>query len=64
MYLSCYRPPFEVMEVWLEGIAMHLSVGVPLPQDLEYDISHYPGKLRAVFPRSSLAGRSNNEYYP
>lgn len=38
------RPPFEVMEVWLEGVAMHLSVGVPLPQNLEYDISNYSGK--------------------
>lgn len=31
------------MEVWLEGVAMHLSVGAPLPQDLEYDILHYSG---------------------
>ncbi|XP_015593503.1 LIM domain kinase 1 isoform X2 [Cephus cinctus] len=37
------RPPFEVMEVWLEGLAMHLSVGVPLPSDLEFDIRHYTG---------------------
>ncbi|XP_075218396.1 LIM domain kinase 1 [Lycorma delicatula] len=37
------RPPFEVMEVWLEGLAMHLSVGRPLPQDLEFDIYHYTG---------------------
>lgn len=39
-----FRPPFEVMEVWLEGVAMHLSVGVPLPQNLEYDISNYSGE--------------------
>lgn len=32
------------MEVWLEGLAMHLSVGKPLPQDLEFDIYHYTGK--------------------
>ncbi|XP_066594562.1 LIM domain kinase 1 isoform X2 [Prorops nasuta] len=37
------RPPFEVMEVWLEGLAMHLSVGAPLPIDLEADIRHYTG---------------------
>jgi hypothetical protein len=39
----CCRPPFEVMEVWLEGLAMHLSVGMPLPQDLEFDIYNYTG---------------------
>ncbi|XP_067015771.1 LIM domain kinase 1 [Anabrus simplex] len=38
------RPPFEVMEVWLEGLAMHLSVGAALPQDLEFDIYHYTGR--------------------
>lgn len=38
------RPPFEVMEVWLEGLAMHLSVGAPLPTDLEFDIRNYTGQ--------------------
>lgn len=37
------RPPFEVMEVWLEGLAMHLSVGAPLAPDLDFDIRHYTG---------------------
>ncbi|KAH0550265.1 LIM domain kinase 1 isoform X1 [Cotesia glomerata] len=37
------RPPFEVMEVWLEGLAMHLSVGAPLSPDLESDIRYYTG---------------------
>ncbi|XP_015520631.2 probable serine/threonine-protein kinase DDB_G0271402 isoform X1 [Neodiprion lecontei] len=37
------RPPFEVMEVWFEGLAMHLSVGAPLPSDLDFDIRHYTG---------------------
>ncbi|XP_043482401.1 LIM domain kinase 1 isoform X1 [Leptopilina heterotoma] len=37
------RPPFEIMEVWLEGLAMHLSVGASLPSDLEFDIRHYMG---------------------
>ncbi|XP_057319682.1 LIM domain kinase 1 isoform X1 [Microplitis mediator] len=37
------RPPFEVMEVWLEGLAMHLSVGAPLSSDLESDIRYYTG---------------------
>jgi hypothetical protein len=31
------------MEVWLEGLAMHLSVEMPLPQDLEFDIYNYTG---------------------
>ena len=37
------RPPFEVMEVWLEGLAMHLSVGAPLSPDLDADIRNYTG---------------------
>ncbi|CAG9857427.1 unnamed protein product [Phyllotreta striolata] len=35
------RPPFEVMEVWLESLSMHLSVGAPLPHDLLADIGRY-----------------------
>ncbi|XP_043250509.1 LIM domain kinase 1 isoform X2 [Colletes gigas] len=37
------RPPFELMQVWLEGLALHLSVGVELPLDLEFDIRNYTG---------------------
>ncbi|XP_017754296.1 PREDICTED: LIM domain kinase 1 isoform X2 [Eufriesea mexicana] len=37
------RPPFEVMHLWLEGLAMHLSVGAELPLDLESDIRNYTG---------------------
>ncbi|KAG5881464.1 hypothetical protein JTB14_000892 [Gonioctena quinquepunctata] len=37
------RPPFEVMEVWLESLSMHLSVGMPLPPDLLFDIQYYRG---------------------
>ncbi|XP_044261442.1 LIM domain kinase 1 isoform X3 [Tribolium madens] len=43
------RPPFEVMEVWLESLSMHLSVGMPLPPDLLFDIQHY----RGISPSSS-----------
>lgn len=31
------------MEVWLESLSMHLSVGIPLPSDLLFDIQHYKG---------------------
>nr|CAD7415324.1 unnamed protein product [Timema cristinae]CAD7435112.1 unnamed protein product [Timema monikensis] len=37
-------PPFEVLEVWLEGVSMHLSVGMPLPHNLEFDIYNYTGR--------------------
>ncbi|XP_058806357.1 LIM domain kinase 1 isoform X2 [Phymastichus coffea] len=37
------RPSFEVMEVWLDGLAVHLSVDAPLPPDLENDIKNYAG---------------------
>ncbi|XP_071056945.1 LIM domain kinase 1 isoform X2 [Onthophagus taurus] len=37
------RPPFEVMEIWLESLSMHLSVAMPLPSDLLFDIQHYRG---------------------
>ncbi|KAK9892414.1 hypothetical protein WA026_019863 [Henosepilachna vigintioctopunctata] len=43
------RPPFEVMEVWLESLLMHLSVGMPLPPDLVFDICHF----RGISPNSS-----------
>ena len=37
------RPPFEVMEVWFEGLAMHLSVDAPLPPELDSEIKNYAG---------------------
>ncbi|XP_076172993.1 LIM domain kinase 1 isoform X2 [Ptiloglossa arizonensis] len=37
------RPPFELMQVWLKGLAMHLSVGAELPLELEFDIRNYTG---------------------
>ncbi|XP_078039852.1 LIM domain kinase 1 isoform X2 [Augochlora pura] len=37
------RPPFELMQVWLEGLAMHLAMGTELPVDLEFDIRNYTG---------------------
>ena len=40
---TCHRPPFEVMEVWLESLGMHLAVGASVPQDLIVDIYTYTG---------------------
>ncbi|XP_076761334.1 LIM domain kinase 1 isoform X1 [Xylocopa sonorina] len=37
------RPPFEVIQVWLQGLAIHLSMGTELPSDLEFDIRNYTG---------------------
>lgn len=37
------------MEVWLESLLMHLSVGMPLPPDLLFDISNF----RGISPSSS-----------
>lgn len=31
------------MEVWLESLSMHLSVCMPIPSDLLFDIYHYRG---------------------
>lgn len=37
------RPPFEVMEVWFENLAIHLTVDVPVPLDLDSEIKNYLG---------------------
>uniref|UniRef100_A0A0A9WSK4 non-specific serine/threonine protein kinase n=2 Tax=Lygus hesperus TaxID=30085 RepID=A0A0A9WSK4_LYGHE len=38
------RPPFETMEFWLEHLANHLMTGVPIPRNVEYDITHFSGR--------------------
>uniref|UniRef100_A0A8D8ZJU6 non-specific serine/threonine protein kinase n=1 Tax=Cacopsylla melanoneura TaxID=428564 RepID=A0A8D8ZJU6_9HEMI len=35
------RPPFEVLEVWLEGLSKYLSADKPLPSDLIMDICQF-----------------------
>lgn len=42
-FLISFSPSFEVLEVWLESLAMHISVGHPLPPDLVFDIENYRG---------------------
>ncbi|CAK1552382.1 unnamed protein product [Leptosia nina] len=45
-FLACHlepdaRPPFEVMEIWLESLVMHLGNPGPLPPTLLADILQY-----------------------
>ncbi|XP_049879395.1 LIM domain kinase 1 isoform X2 [Pectinophora gossypiella] len=45
-FLACHldpdrRPPFEVLEIWLESLVMHLSNPGPLPPNLLADILQY-----------------------
>lgn len=37
------RPPCEVIEVWLESLVLHLTVGDTIPLDLLTDIYTYTG---------------------
>ncbi|XP_064117929.1 LIM domain kinase 1-like isoform X3 [Macrobrachium nipponense] len=38
------RPAFEILEVWLESLALHFTVGVPLPSNLIVDIYNFNGR--------------------
>ncbi|CAK1590018.1 unnamed protein product [Parnassius mnemosyne] len=45
-FLACHldpdtRPPFEVMEIWLESLVLHLSNAGPLPATLLADVEQY-----------------------
>ncbi|XP_026477216.1 LIM domain kinase 1-like, partial [Ctenocephalides felis] len=44
------RPPFEVLEVWLEGMSMHLAVGSEISESLLFDVEHY--KSQCSTPQS------------
>ncbi|XP_049520403.1 LIM domain kinase 1-like isoform X4 [Dermacentor silvarum] len=39
------RPPFELLQKWLEGISLHLIVDSPLPKELMRDIINYQGAV-------------------
>uniref|UniRef100_A0A6M2DAU3 Putative serine/threonine protein kinase n=2 Tax=Rhipicephalus microplus TaxID=6941 RepID=A0A6M2DAU3_RHIMP len=41
------RPPFELLQKWLEGISLHLIVDSPLPKELMSDIANYQGAVAA-----------------
>ncbi|CAH1962942.1 unnamed protein product [Acanthoscelides obtectus] len=62
------RPPFEVMEVWLESLSMHLSVGMHLPPDLIFDIQHYrglsPSSSGSTTPEGVISGHRSPALEP
>ncbi|CAH0548987.1 unnamed protein product [Brassicogethes aeneus] len=58
------RPPFEVIEVWLESLSMHLSVGMPLPPDLLFDIQHYRGTSPSSSGSTTPEGISSGHRSP
>ena len=41
LYFFNFRPSFEVMEIWLSSLVMHLSSPYPLPPTLLADILQY-----------------------
>lgn len=41
IYLLFNRPSFDILEVWLENLAKHLSTNQLIPADLRYDIEHF-----------------------
>ncbi|KAG0714818.1 LIM domain kinase 1 [Chionoecetes opilio] len=47
------RPPFEILEVWLEGLAMHFTVGAPIPSNLLVDIYTYNGRSNSSSSEAS-----------
>ncbi|XP_045600504.1 LIM domain kinase 1 isoform X2 [Procambarus clarkii] len=47
------RPAFEILEVWLEGLAMHFAVGVPLPANLLADIYTFNGRSNSSSSEAS-----------
>lgn len=58
-FVSLFSPPFEVLEVWLESLAIHTSVGHRLPTDLIFDIDHYKGSASRESSLSSTPDGMN-----
>ncbi|XP_049540335.1 LIM domain kinase 1 isoform X1 [Anopheles darlingi] len=42
------RPPFHVLEVWLETMATVTAIGKPLPAGIVHEIEHFKGQLRSA----------------
>ncbi|XP_071527349.1 LIM domain kinase 1 isoform X2 [Panulirus ornatus] len=55
------RPAFEVLEVWLEGLAMHFTVGVPLPANLMVDIYSFNGRSHSSSSEASTPEASSSD---
>lgn len=47
------RPPFELLQKWLENISLHLIVDSPLPTELVSDIVNYQGAVTASTTEST-----------
>ncbi|XP_013784173.1 LIM domain kinase 1-like isoform X2 [Limulus polyphemus] len=41
------RPPFEIMETWLQSMAMHFTVGSSLPNEFVNEIRNFSGRSPA-----------------
>lgn len=59
LFFPNFSPPFEVLEVWLESLAIHTSVGHHLPTDLIFDIDHYKGSASRESSLSSTPDGMN-----
>ncbi|XP_042860395.1 LIM domain kinase 1-like [Penaeus japonicus] len=58
------RPAFEVLEVWLEGLAMHYTVGVPLPANLLVDIYNFNGRSSSSSEASTPEALAPDSRHP
>ncbi|KAK4009654.1 hypothetical protein OUZ56_018800 [Daphnia magna] len=48
------RPPCEVIEVWLEILALHIAEGAAIPQVLLIDIFTYTGRSSSLSESTTL----------
>ncbi|XP_069999971.1 LIM domain kinase 1 isoform X1 [Penaeus vannamei] len=58
------RPAFEVLEVWLEGLAMHYTVGAPLPSNLLGDIYNFNGRSSSSSEASTPEALAPDSRHP
>ncbi|KAK3865597.1 hypothetical protein Pcinc_028808 [Petrolisthes cinctipes] len=58
------RPPFEILEVWLEGLAMHYTVGASLPSNLLVDIYNYNGRSHSSSSEASTPEAPTSDRLP
>ncbi|XP_068248723.1 LIM domain kinase 1-like isoform X3 [Palaemon carinicauda] len=58
------RPAFEILEVWLESLALHFTVGVPLPSNLLVDIYNFNGRSPSSSEVSTPEDISSDHKHP